>query len=174
MACSAEDVAVLFRAEYGRMCGAVARMLADRGLAEQVVQDSFLILYRNRARVEYDGAAAYAWRTAVNKAITAAKRSRQERGLVDTATRQGVLPGDTAASGSYGNPDRGVEGAHVRALVAALPEDQKAVVVLHYFCDWPDEKIAQTLQLRAVTVRSRLHRARKTLHKQLERVTSDA
>lgn len=174
MACTAEDVEVLFRAEYGRMCRTVARMLNDRDLAEQVVQDSFVVLHRNRERVDYDGAAAYAWRTAVNKAITVAKRSRQERGLVDTATRQGSLPGEVAAPWSYGNPDHAVEGAHVRALVAALPEDQKVVVVLHYFCDWPDDRIAQTLRLRPVTVRSRLHRARKTLQKQLERVARDA
>ncbi len=174
VACTAEDVEVLFRAEYGRMCRAVARMLNDRDLAEQVVQDSFVVLYRNRSRVDYDGAAAYAWRTAVNKAITVAKRSRQESGLVDTATRQGLLPGEGASTWSYGKPDQAVDGAHVRALVAALPDDQKIVVVLHYFCDWPDERIAQTLRVRAVTVRSRLHRARKTLQKQLERVASDA
>jgi RNA polymerase sigma-70 factor (ECF subfamily) len=165
--CTPDDVSALFLKDYSRLCRTIARVLGgDSSAAEQVVMDAFVVLFGRLDRVRPETAAAYLWRVAINEARTVATRARREHQLVDLAARRGSLPRErpddtrTAAETS-------VELAHVRALVDGLPVDQRLVVVLHYYCDWPDERIASTLGCPAVTVRSRLRRARQALGRQL-------
>jgi RNA polymerase sigma factor (sigma-70 family) len=47
----------------------------------------------------------------------------------------------------------------VRQVLAALPERQRAAVVLRYFYDYSDQQIADALQCRIGTVRSLISRA---------------
>jgi RNA polymerase sigma factor (sigma-70 family) len=60
------------------------------------------------------------------------------------------------------NRDYGMELA-IRQLVHRLPEKQRRVVDLFYFQGWPIREIAALLRIRDVTVRSRLHSARRAL-----------
>jgi len=57
----------------------------------------------------------------------------------------------------------------VRKQVAALPEWQRAVVVLRYQEDLDPVEIADMLKIPVNTVKSRLHRALATLRETLER-----
>ena len=47
----------------------------------------------------------------------------------------------------------------VRRLLAALPPDQRAVVVLRYYHDLPEEDVAEIMGCPRGTVKSRLHHA---------------
>ena len=49
------------------------------------------------------------------------------------------------------------------ADIAALPKRQRAVLVLRYFCDLPDEEIAEIMGCGTGTVRSHASRALATL-----------
>jgi DNA-directed RNA polymerase specialized sigma24 family protein len=51
----------------------------------------------------------------------------------------------------------------VRHAVSALPEEQRGVVVLHYFAGCAVREIAEMLEIPAGTVKSRLHAARAAL-----------
>ena len=57
----------------------------------------------------------------------------------------------------------------LRAQVAALPEWQKAVVILRYQEDLDPAEIADVLKVPVNTVKSRLHRALASLREALER-----
>jgi RNA polymerase sigma factor (sigma-70 family) len=59
--------------------------------------------------------------------------------------------------------DAVVDRMEVERLLAALPPQQKAAVVLRYLLDESDEQIACTLGCTTGTVRSHLSRARTTL-----------
>lgn len=164
--CTEDDVDALFRSTYARLCQVIARMLHnDRALAEEVVQDAFVVVYQRRGTVRRDTATNYLWRVAINEAKTLAGRLQRETHLVDKATRTGFLPGQESGLCAEGD----TEFAHVRAFVNALPVDQRIIVLLHYYCDWPDERIAEVVGCSPVTARSRLHRARKTLKTQMVR-----
>lgn len=54
-------------------------------------------------------------------------------------------------------------GIDARRLLAALPEAQRAVVVLRYFHDLAEEEVAAILEIPRGTVKSRLHHAMATL-----------
>ncbi len=51
----------------------------------------------------------------------------------------------------------------IMAAIQALPEHQRAVVQMHHFDDMNYHEIASSLNVSVGTVKSRLHRARKTL-----------
>ena len=56
----------------------------------------------------------------------------------------------------------------VRRAVASLPRFQRAVLVLGYLDDLPDEEIARLLERRPATIRSLRHRALAALRARLE------
>ncbi len=172
MPVSDDDVSALFHTTYTRLCRTLSQiMLGDRAAAEQVVMDAFLILYEKRQSVRRETASAYLWKIALNEARTVAARAGREAQLVDLATRRGTLPGEEYR-GDLRTPEHPAELSHIRSLVEALPLDQRVAVVLHYYCDWPDAEIAAAVGVPAVTVRSRLRRARKSLEQQLGRSRS--
>ena len=61
------------------------------------------------------------------------------------------------------------QAASVRRAVAALPLEQRTVVVLYYMNDLGVEEIAGILDIPEGTVKSRLYYARKSLRGRLER-----
>jgi RNA polymerase sigma factor (sigma-70 family) len=56
-----------------------------------------------------------------------------------------------------------VLGALVRAALAALPRQQRAVLVLRYFDDLPEASIAKILGCSAGTVKTHAHRGLRAL-----------
>jgi RNA polymerase sigma-70 factor (ECF subfamily) len=55
-------------------------------------------------------------------------------------------------------------------MVAALPEAQRAIVVLRYQEDMDPGEIAETLDIPLNTVKSRLHRGLEFLRRKMERM----
>ncbi len=169
VALSADDVAALHRTHFADICRAVAWIVGDRGLAEEVAQDAFLQTYRNRDKVREDTAVGYVRTIALNRAKDVAKNRARERDLVDSGTRLGLVPGDAYPLLSYRPVDRAADLWHLRDEIAKLPYEQRVVVVAHYFWDMPDQETAEMLGVPAVTVRSRLRRARLALMRTVER-----
>jgi RNA polymerase sigma-70 factor (ECF subfamily) len=56
----------------------------------------------------------------------------------------------------------------LRTLVRSLPEGMRAVVLLHYYADFPIRDVAALLNRKEGTVKSDLHRAQVRLREQLE------
>lgn len=56
----------------------------------------------------------------------------------------------------------------IQQAIAQLPEKQRAVILLAYYEDLPQQAIAQILNIPVGTVKSRLHQAMKALKNQLE------
>ncbi|WP_052380464.1 sigma-70 family RNA polymerase sigma factor [Paenibacillus camerounensis] len=57
-----------------------------------------------------------------------------------------------------------VEALDLREAVYRLEEVSRTIIILHYFQDLPLQQIADILELSESAVKTRLHRARKTLH----------
>ena len=127
-------------------------LCGDRGLAEDLVQDAFVALYRRFGeRLPLAAPVAYARRTIVNAHISHARR----RG--SSSTVFGEVP-DQAVE----DPGLAEQDAMWRAL-ATLAERQRAVLVMRYYLDLSDDDIAAALDCRVGTVRSLASRAFATL-----------
>ena len=136
--------------------------LRDTGLAEEIAQDVFLRLYRDLATIE-SASHLQAWlrRSTLNRCIDQS-RSRAYR-------RETHLNASTELRCMDRTPDP-IASKILRRQVAALPETQRAVVILRYQEGLEPNEIAVTLCLPLNTVKSRLQRALQILRSRLERM----
>ena len=143
---STSDLEALFRAYWPRAFRAAYLVVHDAAAAEDIAQESFLAAIRSLDG--FDRRRPFGpWlhRIVVNRSIdwSRARTLRAESGLEDVHSAP-----DAAAP-----LDRRVIGA-----LAALPPEQRAVVVLRYLLDYTPGEIADLLELPRGTVNSRLRR----------------
>jgi RNA polymerase sigma-70 factor (sigma-E family) len=130
-------------------------LCGDRGLAEDLVQDAFLALYRRFGeQLVLDAPVAYARRAIVNANISHARRK---------SYALTVLTEPPERSDTGPDPAHTVEQDAMWSALATLPERQRAVLVLRYYLDLSDPEIAAALDCREGTVRSLASRAFATL-----------
>ena len=82
------------------------------------------------------------------------------------SNRTVVYPGEVPEAcdeTATGRIDGEVDASLLRDAIQRLPEDQRELLLLHYFMDMPIAKIAKFLAIPQGTVMSRLHYARKAL-----------
>jgi RNA polymerase sigma-70 factor (ECF subfamily) len=136
------------------------RMTGDRGLAEEIAQDVFMEMDRHLGKLESAAHATF-WlrRVAMNRSADALRRRRVRRvDLWVEIEEQHGLRAETAA-----RPLGASMGARLEALLATLPEAQRAALVLRYQEDLTPEEIASTLAAPVATVKSHLQRGLKLL-----------
>lgn len=142
------------RAEHPRLVGSLGLYTGDVDLAEELTAEALARVARDWDRIgAMDAPGAYAHRTAINLANS---WFRRRLALRRALARRG--PDD----GVHTDPDTGTAVA-VREAVAALPERQRACVVLHYFLGHDTPEVARLLDVTPGTVRSNLFAARETL-----------
>lgn len=136
-----------FAAEHGTALLRLATMLTGNAVdADDLVQETFVGLLRGWSGVERaDTPRAYARRALVNTHLTRRRRAGRE---VLRAVPDGPAPA----------PSRGSDTDAAWALLAELPRQQRAVLVLRYYEDLPDAEIAQVMGISAGSVRT--HAAR--------------
>ena len=153
--------AMLVREHQAMVFSIALHYLRNASLAEELAQDVFLDLYRNLGSVE-SAAHLVCWlrRVAVNRCID---RGRKRAFRSEVALEKVAEP---ASRRSENDP---MAAEALRKLVAALPEWQRAIVILRYQEDLDPNEIAGLLELPVNTVKSRLHRALGVLREKLER-----
>ena len=137
------------------------RMTGDRGLAEEIAQDVFMELDRNVAKIESAQHAIFWLRRVTMSRATDALRRRRARGFgqwVEIVESHGVQELER------GSP----LGDRIEALLATLPEAQRAAIILRYQEDLTPEEIAAILGAPLATVKSQLQRGLKLLRAKAE------
>jgi RNA polymerase sigma-70 factor (ECF subfamily) len=135
-------------------------ILGDDLDADDATQDAFALAWRNRRSLrEPDRFDAWFGRILVNVCREKLRRRarRKARALADTDD-------PTVADASEGLADR----AAVDHAMACLDPDHRIVVVLRYWADMPVDEIAERLDVRPGTVKSRLHYALRSMRPRLE------
>ena len=128
-------------------------MVGSAAVAEEVVQDAFVVVGRRWSSLERPG--AYLRTTVINGcAQVLRRRNAEDRALASRLPEREVEL-----------PSRLVE---LRDAMDRLSDRQRIVIVLRYFVDIPDDEIADVLGVRSSTVRSLARRGLKVLRKELE------
>ncbi len=183
---SEEAFAALYDQHVHGVHSVAVRLSGDRGLAEEVVQETFLALW-NRAEL-FDPALASlsTWLRSIARNRTVDRlRARGRRptlvslgspGDPDEAD-QGLdrLPADAAVIGGAApdaGPEAAAEAASVRAVITAalatMPEVERNVIVLAYREGLTQQEIAERLDWPLGTVKTRTRRALARLRELLE------
>lgn len=148
--------------EHQRMVFSIAyHMLHDRSAAEEVAQDVFLHLYKNLGSLQSgEHVANWLRRVTAHRAIDYARRHRDDP---QVALQDVPEPARAAEIHDPLLADR------LRQLVASLPPNMRAVVVLRYQEELELHDIAKLLNTPVNTVKSQLHRALSTLREKVGR-----
>src|SRR5579859_1241279 len=139
------------------------RMTGDRGLAEELAQDVFLELDRHLHRLGSANHARYWLRqVTLHRAADALRRKRAKAASLGTdlwveLEERHVLvePVDT--------DDDSPLGRRIEALLAGLPESQRAAIILRYQEEMTPDEIAVMMNAPLATVKSNLQRGLKLL-----------
>lgn len=154
---SADARAELFRRHVTRAWRSALLVTGSHAHADDATQDGFIAAFAALDR--FDDSRPFApWvgRIVVNRALDIARRDAR------TASGTGDHPAPVRA------PDDPADRSLVRAALATLDADQRAVVALRFWLDLSGPEIAHALQIPLGTVRSRLARALEALRTTME------
>jgi RNA polymerase sigma-70 factor (sigma-E family) len=140
---------------YGRCMRFARGMLRNPADVDDVVQETFVRLYRAAGRLRADGVKAYARATIVNLARTGARRRAREL----SAHR---APDAVAAT------DPGPRDELWRALLTLSPR-QRACVALRFYDDMAERDVADALGMSIGSVKKHTNRALTKLREVLGR-----
>lgn len=165
--------------------GSVSRFLGDRESAAEVVQDTFLTLWRRARQFDARSGSLLTWLLAIarNRAIDRLRAEGRRPGRdsirLDALTSEG---GSGVGSGRGDIPNALIADARtdpgtiatrrwvqsvVRTGIAELPEHERQVIVLGYSMDLSQAQIAERLEWPLGTVKSRTRRAMAQLRMRL-------
>lgn len=137
------------------------RMLGDHYEAEDAAQEVFLRAYNAMDR--YDPGRPFStWilSIAAHHCIDRIRKRRMKTISIDEHPYRQLTDHSPQPETALNNRERQEE---VRTLLDSLSADDRAAVVMRYWYDFSYEEIAAALSLSVSAVKSRLHRARRTL-----------
>ena len=149
----------LYAAHYAGLVRMAVLLLRDQGLAEDVVQDSFVAMHGRWQRIDPAKAPAYLRQTVVNRS-----RSALRHRTVVARHRPEPMPDAAPADESVLRTERR---ASVLDALADLPVRQREVLVLRHYLDLSEADIATTLGISRGAVKSHASRAAAALRARL-------
>ncbi len=156
---------VLYARHANGLHGFLARMVRDGALADDLLQQTFLSVVRSADRYER-GAKVHPWllTIAANAARDTLRKKRQQIELMVE-----VPPGrEPSVTPEHSDPSaRRI----IEAAFAALPEQQRAAVLMHKVHGLSFEEIGRALDITATAARIRAHRGYEKLRPLLEKLS---
>jgi len=154
-----ERLAALYRAHIPSAVRLAFLLTGDPLLGEDLAQEAFVRVIGRLGHLRDEQAfEAYLRRSVVNLCLSYFRRQRVER-----TTMERLHSWPLAGSIEY---DVAGEEA-LRQAVFALPPQQRAAIVLRFYEDLPESRVAEILRCRTGTVRSRVTRGMQTLRARL-------
>jgi RNA polymerase sigma-70 factor (ECF subfamily) len=146
---------------HGRLVYAVAyRVLADRGLAEEATQQTFVKAWRAAQSFD-EGRELGPWLAAIARRMAIDVYRREAVRSADPI--ESVPAGDPAVVTTPAEAEAIYDVWEVREAVAQLPDDEQQVIRLQHLDGFTHTQIAQRLGVALGTVKSRSFRAHKRL-----------
>ncbi|HXF73442.1 MAG TPA: sigma-70 family RNA polymerase sigma factor [Actinomycetota bacterium] len=140
------------------------RMLGREDDARDATQDALLTAFRKLPSFRGDAAfATWLYRITVNACYDLLRRSARAPLAIPADAEPALEPGPPTPD----HADATVGAIDVRRALLRLPPEHRAVLVLHDVQDLAYEEVAAVLGVPVGTVKSRLHRARVALAREL-------
>jgi len=155
-------LALLFDRHKARLFGFLYHLIGDRAAAEDLLSETFLRLYQARRRYRA-GSGFTPWLFAIARNLALAEL--RHRGAVNRAHER--LIRETDCFEEAWEPERDAERERVRTALLALPEEQRAAVVLKEYQGLSYREVAQALGCTEEAARARTYRARTALREAL-------
>jgi RNA polymerase sigma-70 factor (ECF subfamily) len=171
---------VAYDAHASLLYAVVTRLLSDREAASEIIQETYLTLWQRAAQYRPEAGSLRTWlmRIARNRALDRVRADGRRPRLVAVADPLGSDAGPRSHTDTRvqvdDEPGPSLERrwlqAVVRAAVAAMPADEREVLVLAYDEGLSQSQIAARTALPVGTVKSRTRRAMARLRETLGNV----
>jgi RNA polymerase sigma factor (sigma-70 family) len=161
---------------YSRILYSLAyRLVADHQVAEDLLQDAFLAIWRRSTSYSPQTGAARSWLISIlhHRAIDHLRRVRRRSTLQEAPLEEIALDETTAFPDVWEDVWRSVKSSQVRAALMKIPAEQRLVIELAYFQGWTHTEIAEGVQIPLGTVKARLRLGLMHLKHALEQVGMD-
>jgi RNA polymerase sigma-70 factor (ECF subfamily) len=131
------------------------RMMGERQAAEDLVQESFLKMWRAAGSYRVERASVRTWVLSIvrNRGIDHLRSSASRRRTQDKVEAQTPA---SQPSEAFGEAWRNSQGEQVREALRGLPQEQLKVLELAYFSGYTHTEIAGLLDLPLGTVKGRM------------------
>ncbi|MBS0430993.1 MAG: sigma-70 family RNA polymerase sigma factor [Proteobacteria bacterium] len=148
----------LYRAYRPRLRQFLMRMTRQPALSEDVLEETMLVVWQ-KARTFDNGSKPSTWIFAIawRQALKALRKQREPVEAVDPDTLR------SNASGPEGEMHRRQMGERLRAALAGLSAEHRAVIELTYYQGRACREIAEIMQCPVDTVKTRMFYARRRL-----------
>ena len=153
IAAGEEDALGVLYDRFGRVAyGLALRVLRDRALAEDAVQEAFLAVWRAADAYRRERAKPATWiLTLVHRRAVDLVR-REDRRRADALAQPGEPSGESVAEEAELRHRRST----VQAALRELPEDQRQALELAYYGGYTQSELAERLGVPLGTVKSRM------------------
>ncbi len=175
---SADALAVLYDRHVEAIFATARRLTSDRGAAEEVVQETFLALWERAETFDPAIGSVGGWLRAIarNRTVDRLRAAARRPTLVpypvssstgepDATSLDRIATPTSVVGGSveWPTPEMGLASAETRraisAVLAAMPADEREVIVLAYQDELTQSEIAERLGWPLGTVKTRTRRA---------------
>jgi RNA polymerase sigma-70 factor (ECF subfamily) len=150
---------VVFDRHAGPAFSLAYRMCGRRALAEEIVQEAFMSLWRSTVRYDRTRGSVRSWvlRVVHNRAIDAFRRELSS--TRHDVSDDGLTDALPARERTEDEVERRSDARLVRTALDGLPPDQRQVIELAYFGGFSQSQIAEALGVPAGTVKGRMRLA---------------
>jgi RNA polymerase sigma-70 factor (ECF subfamily) len=148
-----EPLVALYRRYEGRLYGLGLRLLRDRGLAEELVQETFLRVWRGAARFDPDRGTARAYVFTIARRVAADLWRRPSSRPLEAAPDRDGIPETGDAYEAL------LLGIAVRDALQSLPHHHREVLELAYDHHLTQTQIAERIEIPLGTVKTRTFHA---------------
>lgn len=158
----------LVRSHYNGLCVFVTRMTGERAIAEEVVQEIFLRIWRQRQRLALTGSiVSYLYACVRNEALNELGRERRRQRWYDRVMH-GIDPPLSAAAPEADEGTRASELEHaIERAIASLPPRCRQAYLLRRQQGMRYNEIARVMQTTPKTVEVQIGKALRLLRKRL-------
>ncbi|TCR69828.1 sigma-70 family RNA polymerase sigma factor [Bosea sp. BK604] len=147
----------IYEAESARMLGVAQRLLKRRALAEEAVQDAFVLIWRHAARFDPERGSGLTWIYAIlrNRALSILRDEKR------TETSDTPVAEETASEED--DPETVMsklsDAKALRACLEQLPEQRRSLVLLAFVQGLTHGELAERVKLPLGTVKSWIRRS---------------
>ncbi|MGN6869709.1 MAG: sigma-70 family RNA polymerase sigma factor [Solirubrobacteraceae bacterium] len=147
---------VIFDRPAGAGYSLALRLCGRRALAEDIVQEAFLSLWRSGSGYDRARGSVRSWVLSAvhNRAVDALRRTGAKAGR--DVSDEGIAERLPARDATDAEVERREESRRVRSALGELPPDQRQVIELAYFGGLSHSQIAEMLDLPPGTVKGRM------------------
>lgn len=140
-----------------RIKGFLIKRGVDRDTAEEIAQETLVIVWRKAALYDPSGGDAAAWIYTIARNLRTDAARRVVRS--GKAVAASALEISTQRYWTAGDVEPPMDGERVREALRKLPADQKIAISMAYLEERPHSEIANELQIPLGTVKSRIRLA---------------